>query len=759
MADVDIQNLNASLQQLGASLRSNAGSVGQSMARLRTEIQRGTGTVQSNAAALQRLISDFENLDEAARKSTMGQKMLADQTAMASQIMRNSVGEMSAGLVKGGLGEAFDYVTKQLYTSIANYQEGTTGMQSAFNNQNAAIESQIKILERLQSGATLTAEALMLIPHPMARFGALVAAGVGGMASLFGKGMEQQKQAFQVFQKEMTITSQSFDVMQKSGVLFQSGFSDVRATAGALQLNMDELSRTVAQNKKELSDFGGSVTGGVRKLKQVGDAFTRLASQGRDLRKDLEYAGYSQQEQTEGMIDYMEMLNRSGRLRSMTDEQIATEGTEYLKVQKAITAYAGADAKARQRAAQEAGEQLAVQAKLRKSQDPKAMEKFQTLAGMMPAEMTKALSQMVATGGSVIDKDLNILFAQSPTRKRMMDEAYADLNSGLFTQAELVERQEQRMKKYGSALEKEALAMGDGIGLATQITGQYAAVTGMAQTQVKEGQKGQASLVDEVGTTITQMKKLTEQGVDPLRDASIEASRAMREDIPKTIRIMGDLINQYNQKTFGEEGLMGMAKAVRVANAQSIAIMEQVLGKVVASGAGRPPMTPGTKVSEAITDFMTEAAKKLVSASQNLSTVTEKLAKILPKAKGGIVSAGPEGGQLALLAEAGLSEAVVPLPDGKSIPVSLNLTNVADMLKKSDTPSPSTNTDDLNKIIDTLTSSLTGLSTQISTGNQNTDAKLSELVNTMRDKTILEDMLRYTEQTADNTKTMANALT
>lgn len=757
MADVDIQNLNASLQQLGASLRSNAGSVGQSMARLRTEIQRGTGTVQSNAAALQRLISDFENLDEAARKSTMGQKMLADQTAMASQIMRNSVGEMSAGLVKGGLGEAFDYVTKQLYTSIANYQEGTTGMQSAFNNQNAAIESQIKILERLQSGATLTAEALMLIPHPMARFGALVAAGVGGMASLFGKGMEQQKQAFQVFQKEMTITSQSFDVMQKSGVLFQSGFSDVRATAGALQLNMDELSRTVAQNKKELSDFGGSVTGGVRKLKQVGDAFTRLASQGRDLRKDLEYAGYSQQEQTEGMIDYMEMLNRSGRLRSMTDEQIATEGTEYLKVQKAITAYAGADAKARQRAAQEASEQLAVQAKLRKSQDPKAMEKFQTLAGMMPAEMTKALSQMVATGGSVIDKDLNILFAQSPTRKRMMDEAYEDLNSGLFTQAELVERQEQRMKKYGSALEKEALAMGDGIGLATQITGQYAAVTGMAQTQVREGQKGQASLVDEVGTTITQMKKLTEQGVDPLRDASIEASRAMREDIPKTIRIMGDLINQYNQKTFGEEGLMGMAKAVRVANAQSIAIMEQVLGKVVASGAGRPPMTPGTKVSEAITDFMTEAAKKLVSASQNLSTVTEKLAKILPKAKGGIVSARPEG-QLALLAEAGLSEAVVPLPDGKSIPVSLNLTNVADMLKKSDTPSPSTNTDDLNKIIDTLTSSLTGLSTQISTGNQNTDAKLSELVNTMRDKTILEDMLRYTEQTADNTKTMANAL-
>ncbi len=192
---------------------------------------------------------------------------------------------------------------------------------------------------------------------------------------------------------------------------------------------------------------------------------------------------------------------------------------------------------------------------------------------------------MVATGGSVIDKDLNILFAQSPTRKRMMDEAYADLDSGLYTQAELVERQEQRMKKYGSALEQEALAMGDGIALATQITGKYAAVTGMAQNQVKEGQKGQASMVDEVGTTIEQMKRFTQQvdatgkAIDPLREASINASRAMREDIPGVIAAMGKTINEYVQSSFGEKGLMGMAQAVRKANEQSIGLINEVLKK------------------------------------------------------------------------------------------------------------------------------------------------------------------------------------
>ena len=760
--EADIQNLLVSFNQLGASLRSNAGSIGQSMARLRTEIQRGTGTVQSNAAALQRLISDFENLDEETRKSSMGVRMLSEQTAMAGQIMRNSIGEMSAGLVKGGLGEAVDYVTKQLYTSIANYQDGATGMQSAFNNQNAALESQIKILERLSSGATLTAEALMLIPHPMARFGAMVAAGVAGLSGLAKQLSEKQLEAFKIFQKEMTITSQSFDIMQKSGVLFQSGFADVRATAGSLQLNLDELSRTVAQSKKELSDFGGSVTGGVRKLKLVGDAFTRLASQGRDLRKDLEYAGYSQQEQTEGMIDYMDMLNRTGRLRGMTDEQIATQGTEYLKVQKAITAYTGEEAKAAQRRAQEASEQLAVQSKLRKSQDPQAMEKFQGMVKMMPADMSKALQQMVAFDGTVVDKSLNILFSQSPTRKKVMDEAYADLSSGMYDQAQLISRQEERMKKYGPILEQEALAMGDGIGQAALAGGKYTEVATMAQNQIKEAQKGQASLVEEIGTTVEQMKRFTQQvdatgkAIDPLREASINASRAMREDIPGVIKAMGTTINEYVQSSFGEKGLMGMAKAVREANMQSITLINEVLKKAADERAA-PVLRPGGGVAGAMSDavnYLIEATKKLSAASGNLLEATKKNIRH----SGTLGMTGSLFEKEDVFAKIAKGETVLtPGQLQNLVKGTLQLPVASEMLKTDATRSAGT-TDDVNKIMDTLTSSLSGLTTQIATGNQITDSKLSELVNTMRDKTIMEDMKAIAEETAENTRRMVNAL-
>jgi len=52
MADADIQAALQSLQQLGAianNSRASVQAVGQSMARLRMEMQRGTGTIQSNA--------------------------------------------------------------------------------------------------------------------------------------------------------------------------------------------------------------------------------------------------------------------------------------------------------------------------------------------------------------------------------------------------------------------------------------------------------------------------------------------------------------------------------------------------------------------------------------------------------------------------------------------------------------------------------------------------------------------------------------
>jgi hypothetical protein len=62
------------------------------------------------------------------------------------------------------------------------------------------------------------------------------------------------------------------------------------------------------------------------------------------------------------------------------------------------------------------------------------------------------------------------------------------------------------------------------------------------------------------------------------------------------------------------------------------------------------------------------------------------------------------------------------------------------------------------KMSDTVTSTLSTLATQITNSNQAQIGKLDELISTMRDKTIWEDMLRATEDTAENTRKMTNAL-
>lgn len=548
MADLDIQKFAQELAQLGVALggsRASVQSVGQSMARLRVEMQRGTGTIQSNAAALQRLMSDFDDLQDSAKQSADGQKLLAESTRMASQIMRDAGAQLTAGVIKGGLVEAIDYVSKQIFTTVRSYQEGASGIQTAFNIQNAALESQIKILDRLSQGATVAAETLALIP------GARLAAGLAGLvagATGLAKNLDEIKlQAFQNFQKEVTETTVTFDAMTKSGALFTYGFTGMREASGALQLNLNEFAKTVGQNKLELTNFGGSIIGGVKRLKNVGDAFTRLASQGTDLRKELEYAGYSAQEQVDGITDFMDMMNKAGRLRGMTDTEIAKQGTEYLKNLRAISAFTGEDVKQAQKRAQQASEQLAVQAKLNR-QGPQAFERFTTAVASMGPEIQKGLQQMTAFDGTIVDKNLNQLLAVSPTRKRLLEETYADMQNSALGAEEVNKRYQQRVAEYGDALKQEALAAGETYGTITLATGAQGEVTSMLEKQAELGRKGEAARAAEVkalGDTTAQLSRLITEGLDPFRDSVIAAERANRERLPYMINQMTGITEAY----------------------------------------------------------------------------------------------------------------------------------------------------------------------------------------------------------------------
>jgi hypothetical protein len=754
MADPQIQQLLQAFGQLtGAAGNSRASltAASQAMARLRTEMQRGTGTVQGQTAALQSSISQFAALDSATQKTAAGQQLLAQQAQAASQIFREAAGTMTAAVLKGGLAEAISYVTKQIFTSIGSYQEGASGIQTAFNMQNAAMESQIKILDRLSSGATIAAETLALIPNPYARIAAGAAGLVAGIAGV-GKGFtELQATGMQALQKEMTTTTMTFDIMQKNGVLFAGGMTQMRETSGEMQLNLNEFAGVVGNSKKELMDFGNSVVGGVKKVRNVSLAFTDLAKRGFDYRKELERAGYSQQEQTEGTIQYMDMLNKSGQLRKMSDEQIAIGATEYLKNLKAISAFTGEDAKSAQARAKQAGEQLAVQAKLEKM-GAGASERFQSAVKVMGPEMQKGLQQMVATNGTIVDKNLNILLAASPTRKKLLDDTYADMSNSALSAAEVNERYQQRVKENADALKKEGLEMGESIGTVSLLTGGLGEVTSMAEKQVDLGRKGEAAREAEIaqlGTTTEQMRKMVTEGIDPFKDTIVNAERQMREGLPRMMELLTSYATEYNKRMKGGEGPAGMLKE------QQADLIKSIKAALEASSKG-PAIEPGGKASQLAND----AFSGLLGVVNKLSTVVGKMEtamdRLLRRNKGSLGETGKifENFGAGTLVELHGIESVMKPSDVQALLENAQMGTLKALPAPAETATAS---EDANKMSEAVTSTLTNLATQMTNTSQMQIGKMDELISAMRDKTILEDMLAamqdqvgYTKRIADN---------
>jgi LAS superfamily LD-carboxypeptidase LdcB len=107
---------------------------------------------------------------------------------------------------------------------------------------------------------------------------------------------------------------------------------------------------------------------------------------------------------------------------------------------------------------------------------------------------------------------------------------------------------------------------------------------------------------------------------------------------------------------------------------------------------------------------------------------------------GGIVDA-KLGGTRALLAEAGMNEAVVPLPDGRNIPVSLNIENLVNKMQLKQV-------DFSNDLSQTLKDTFTNLVTNVTNQNSGTDTNdLAKQISKMNEK--LTDMLDVLNSSKD----------
>ena len=757
--DPQLQQAFQAMAQLGAGAIRGKGALdalNQQMARLRLEMQRGTGTVQSNAAALQSLMSSYGSLQDSVRQSAAGMDLLKQAQAAAAKVTGDAVGQMAMSLTKGGIAEAISFVTSQLYASIGAYQTGASGIETMFASQNAAIESQIRMFDKLTAGADAVATTFALIPNPIAKGIAAMAVLAGGALGVAKSLTELDKQNIQMLQTEIKNMGLSFGLMEKSGAAVTEGFDGMRGAAGTAQLYQEEFAKTVVRNKQDLLEFGNTVTGGVKRFKAVNVEINKLATEGKLLRKELTLAGISAEEQADGLIQYMELMNRSGQLQKMTDRELATGHAEYLKNMKAASMFTGEDAKQAQARAKRASEQLAVQAKL-EEQGAGASERFTSAVAAMGPDMEKALTQMVAGDGTIVDKNLNLLLQASPTRRKILEDTYKDMQDKSLNAQQIQERYQKAIAENGEALKKEALEAGKTFGTMSAFGKGNQELTEMLQRQADLGRQGESAKGKENGeieTTVAHLKKLT-AGTDEVRNTMVELDRTVRENLLPRMNQLGVASSIYLAGMDKGKGAVSALKEQQKIDANTLQILtEKVLGKFAAESGGVI-----SRIADNVTTGLAKTVDMLIKAANGLNSVVDKIIKLfkdkLGMATGGIVS-GPASGYTKLVEFHG-TEAIFP-KQALDFLSEMKIPDPKTMLDGSDIKSSAASSDDMNKILDTVASSMTGITSQLTAQSQKTDSKFDEMLQALRDKTIFEDMIRYAEETAENTRRMANEL-
>jgi hypothetical protein len=355
-----------------------------------------------------------------------------------------------------------------------------------------------------------------------------------------------------------------------------------------------------------------------------------------EYRTGLQNLGISTEQQAEGTIEYMGILQRAGQLEGKTSADIAKGTADYLTNLRAISAFTGEDAKKAAARSKEASSQLAVQKKLN-DMGAGAAGRFRAGIESAPAFLKKAMQQNLVGDGVMTDPEVVQALQQVPAAGELMERTMANIRDNSLTQEEVSARYQADLKELGPAMAEQARAAGDSVGAANLFGGSLDGLTKVMEGLVDIGNKGAAAQKQgaEVTTQIAEQLKTT---TDVLTTEVSRAATAFSEATSMLNRGITPVLKNYVERGLGPKG-QGLTNTVEDGTTGAKLALEAVSGIEVLLRKNEPPR----------------------NNQQNVPN----------RANGGINQAQP-GGTLIRVAEAGLNEASVPLPDGKTIPVTLS---------------------------------------------------------------------------------------
>lgn len=633
--------LGQQLTDLGKAARAGSNDFKKSIQQLNKDVEKGRATYRDQIREMERLNDAIDDLGDTTADNAKKSVLIQQREELARNASNQRIQEASMAFGR----KLYEGSTKLTGDLVRSMQDGASGTQISTTLLNSAIDAITgtlggfgAVLKDL-SGGLLQAGGKNWISGVIGTAGYLFGAGLEISAEVAEKFL---KFSVDVLSKELVKTEKAFNTISSSGAVFADGMSAMREASVSAGLTLQQFSAVVQKQSADLALSGVGVAEGARMVGRVGQIFD--ANEGR-IRESLQNLGFGFEEQAEITATVMANIRRT--TTAVNPAMLAVETQKYAENLRLISSLTGEDAKAKEKQVQEQNQIAAFQNEIAKMGPTIATNINQAMSLMTETEK-KAFRDRVIYHGSVINQEAAIYEATNRAAAEKGKLLYDKFITNMFDPTAVAEAN----ARYSQAT-IDAFRANQSLFIGAYATGD----TILQQQQ-------QASL-----DAYNQAIRMSEEGVNGVI-ASIATLKETQD--PLTTGMTGATRAAQSLAIVFEDELIPLlgtyAETTKLLNEGLLKFVEYITGRGETGGVDeetlRSQMLMGGIDIRTNTPLTSEQLKQ-IRAGGPLPKITEPK---VGKAKGGI-STGPVSGYTEILHG---TEAVVPLPDNRTIPVSLD---------------------------------------------------------------------------------------
>lgn len=534
------------------------------------------------------------------------------------------------------------------------------------------------------------------------------------------------KMANDVMAKEFQKSADALKGYTKVGASFAGGMIEMRNVAHDSGLGIKQLTAAATASSEEIRLAGMTQADGARMMAQgMKGLTTTIGKSGSNLRDEMLAMGYSYEEQAQIVAQYGAQMKASGvDVRNLAPAELARQTKDYATNLKVISDITGQDAKKLMEKARADSMRGALMGKLDKDQQKAFKDAHATLMTLGPEagpKMQQALMQMLA-GGTVTDP----VIAGNAEAMELIKKTAAGVSAGnqdmiTSTQAGTAEFANKIRAEGETATSTAALMSSSFSGVGKDMATFQDSVRSTSQLQVDAAQVSKDAAIKQseaVDPMTESYKKLTgsmqtfQNQMEAMASNALPAyAKILQANQEQTMKLFqegvdaaGDFAAYAKKKAaeFAEGNMPSKETQDKTGNALVGASAGAVSGAVIGS------LVPviGTAVGAAVGGLVG-------------GTIGWFKGNTAKNAEGGLATPG----RLNIFGEAG-PEAAVPLPDGRTIPVTFDTDSLTKMMGSGN-----------DKVMEDLALAIKDLSASMSKGSQTSGAmeSIAQHLESMKD--------------------------